>query len=72
MLDICEPLFSEECLVGDAITNMETHSGALYIIDTVTDVEGVPYGIFELNRCSCGSSQRVRVERHGEGDGMNL
>ena len=60
MLDICELLFSEECLIGDAITrNRDSHGGALDIIDTVADVHGVPWGMFDLNRCSCGSYQRV-------------
>ena len=56
MLDIFEPLLSEECLIGDAVTNREAHSGALDITDTVTDVHGVPYSISDLNQSSCGSS----------------
>ena len=61
MLDICKPLLSEECLIGGVITSRETRSGALDIIDTVTDVHRVPYGIFDLSRYSCGSNQRVRM-----------
>jgi hypothetical protein len=63
MLDICEPLFSEECLIPGVITTSirETHGGALDIIDTVTDVHRYSFGIYDVNRCSCGSSQRVRV-----------
>ena len=76
MLDICEPLFSEECLIFIVVVTTrkrETHSGALDIIDTVTDVHREVFGIFDLDRCSCGSGQRVRVSgRHGEVDGMNL
>ena len=57
MLDICEPPFSEECLtVRVTIRSRETHSGALDTIDTVTDVHGVVFVIYDLNRCSCGSS----------------
>ena len=71
MLGICEPLCSEECLIpANTLITTETHSAALDIIDTVTDVHGGDICIYDLNRCSCGSSQRVRVS--GEVDGMNL
>ena len=71
MLDIWEPLFSEECLIVEVTTsNRETHSGALDIPVTVTDVHGVAFVIYDLNRYSCGSSQRV--ECRGEVDGTNL
>ena len=73
MRDICERLFSDECLIGDAITiNRDSHGGALDIIDTVADVHGVPWGISDFNRCSCGAYQKCRVERRGEVGGMNL
>jgi hypothetical protein len=64
MRDICKPLLSKECLVVDAVGVVmiaSTRGGALEIIDIVTDDHGVVCDVFDLNRCSYGSWQRVRV-----------
>ena len=75
MLDICEPVLFEECLIvgviEGVINNSSTDSGALDIIDAVADIHGVVCDIFDLNRCSYGSTQRVRVSETRWRSGWN-
>lgn len=78
MLCICEPRDIEEYLivsVGIEVSRVSNGSTALDTIDRVTDVcagrkdeggfDDVKSNIPGLDRCSCGSSQRVRVKSGG-------
>jgi hypothetical protein len=57
MLDIHEPVLSQECSIVAAIKGASSgvsSSVEFEIIDTVTDRERVEGEVYDLNRCSYG------------------
>ena len=65
MLDIFESLFFDECLIIMVFQGVlrygSGHKGAWGVIDPVMDLHAKPHNIYDLDRYSYGSRQRVRV-----------
>ena len=63
MPDIFEPLFFDECLIVGVLRAARgwERLTVLGVIDPERDVHGHVWNIYDLNRCSYGSRQRVRV-----------
>ena len=62
MVDILEPLLFEECLIVLRFPlGGWRQKDRLGVIDPGHGLQGTPRNIYDFNRCSYGSRQRVRV-----------